>query len=91
MVSNWAASNELAIINLKRKAFFRGPFTFTSYNSQEVFRIVARDTSGITRSGWARCGSWVAGLLSDQVEVLWDGESNVQGFPVIYPSRNKTL
>jgi hypothetical protein len=90
MVYDWAAANELRIISMRRKAVFRGPFFLTTRSSQEVFRISVGDTFGKTRTGWIRCGNWFTGLLSDQVEVRWDGESNVEGFPVVFPARDNS-
>jgi hypothetical protein len=72
LLHQWAAKNGYRIIRKEYRYFFRGPFTWTSTNTQTVYYVVVDDSSGISRSGWVRCGSWWFGLLSDKVEVRWE-------------------
>jgi len=72
MLDNWASRNSLALVK-SSWAFFR-PMSMwlTTSRNQMVYRITVRDHAGRTRSGWARCGNWLVGLWSDDVDVFWD-------------------
>lgn len=72
MLDEWARANGLRIVNADRALLFRGPFTLTTSNDQTVYKITVEDASGRTMTGWARCGSWFLGLMSGNVEVVWD-------------------
>lgn len=72
MLNTWAADHGYRILDAENRWFRRGPFFWTSGKGQTVYRIMVRDRDGDTREGWARCGSYWMGLLSDQVEVRWD-------------------
>jgi hypothetical protein len=71
LLRQWAAQNGYRI-TLQEHRFFKGPYFWTSTNGQTVYYVVLKDRDGNQRSGWVRCGSWWFGVLSDNVEVLWD-------------------
>jgi hypothetical protein len=72
LIDRWAEANGYQIISSERRYMLTGPFFFRSSKGQTVFRIRARDSAGRVREGWARCGGWILGLLSDAVKVEWD-------------------
>jgi hypothetical protein len=73
IVERWAERNGYRIIRQDSRVFFRGPFSWNSSNSQDVYRVTVEDRSGNRKSGWIRCGGWFLGpLLSDDVEEAWD-------------------
>lgn len=70
IVADWAAENRLELINVKRHRF---PFKFFygprgTSNVQSLFHVTARDREGSVIVGWLRCGGFLVGILSDQVE-----------------------
>ena len=72
LLRSWAERNDLTIVSSERRRFLRGPFFWRSGKGHCVFRVAVRDGAGRTRNGYVRCGSWLGGLLSDQVDVRWD-------------------
>jgi hypothetical protein len=46
-----------------------------SSNAQAVYRVKVRTRDGRLRRGWVRCGGWLSGVLSDQVDVRWDARA----------------
>jgi hypothetical protein len=71
LLHRWAAKNRYRIIRQEYR-FFKGPYLWTSTKGQTAYYVVVEDPDGNKRSGWVRCGSWLFGLLSDNVEVRWD-------------------
>lgn len=74
IIENWAADNGYRLIDARAPFINRGPFFWTTSRGQTVYRVSVEDKSGQTRRGWGRCGNWLGGLLSDQIEVRWDDE-----------------
>jgi hypothetical protein len=72
ILDQWALENGFEVVSASQAQVFRGPFTLTASRDQTVYRITVRDQSGRTMTGWARCGSWMLGLASNNVEVVWD-------------------
>jgi hypothetical protein len=72
VLEEWARENGYSLISAERKSLFRGPFFFTSSKSQLVYYISVEDAAGNRRSGYARVGGYMVGLLSDRVDVRWD-------------------
>jgi len=72
MLADWARGQGVELVSEERCHFLKGPYFWTSSKSQVVFRVSVRDRQGRVRSGWVRCGSFIGGLLSDQVDVRWD-------------------
>ena len=73
LVQKWAAENGYELLSAQYSMFFKGPY-FWSSRSQAVYRVQVRDREGRLRSGWVRCGGWFAGMLSDRVEGVLEGE-----------------
>ena len=74
LINQWAEANGYQIVSAEYCWLRRGPFFWTTNSSQTVYRVTVVDSSGRSRSGWARCGSRWKGLRSDRVDVRWDGE-----------------
>jgi hypothetical protein len=72
MLHTWADENGFTIVSQKFCHFWRGPFFFTTSKGQVVYRITLRDKAGSEWTGWARCGGWFWGLMSNQVTVRLD-------------------
>lgn len=72
LLDAWAEENGFEILERHRSWVARGPFFWTTSEGQTVQRIVARDRAGRVRSGWARCGSFMFGLHSSEIDVRWD-------------------
>src|SRR4051794_29722736 len=87
ILDRWAEANGLRILNKEYRWMMRGPFAWTTSKGQAVYRVTVEDAAGRTRSGWVRCGSWLAGLLSDRVDVRWDAADR-PGFPVVFPNQH---
>ncbi|QOV88308.1 hypothetical protein [Humisphaera borealis] len=91
MLEDWAKANALQLVEARFRWFFRGPFFWTSSKGQTVYRICVRTFEGHTHAGWARCGGWFLGLLTDKVSVIWDNPApnSTGGFPVIMRPPNQ--
>ena len=75
ILQNWAERNGFQITEKKQRyMFFTGPFKWwTNSRNQIIWFFKVRDQTGRERSGWARCGSYWAGVFfSDQIEVRWN-------------------
>jgi hypothetical protein len=72
LLQRWAEQHDYRIIHKEYRYLFRGPYFWTTSKGQVVYRITIEDPEGTVASGWARCGGWFLGLLSDRVEVRWD-------------------
>lgn len=73
LLQNWADDNMFQLIDSRVAIFNLGPFFWTTRKGQTVYRVEVEDRSGRRFKGWVRCGNWLFGLLSDQVEVRWQG------------------
>jgi hypothetical protein len=72
LLSEWAERECLHLVSREQRWLRQGPFFWTSSNWQAIYRVTARDRAGNLRQGWVRCGSWLFGVLSQDVEVRWD-------------------
>jgi hypothetical protein len=90
MLDRWAAANGLRLVTKEYRWLVKGPFFWRSGKNQAVYRITAQDAHGQTFSGFARCGGWFFGMLSDRVEVRWDAPPPLRGpgFHVIMPDES---
>lgn len=75
LLDGWAARSGFTLVRARRRVLFSGPFTWTSSRSQFVYLVEVRDQDGRERHGWVRCGSFLAGVHSDAVEVRWKDEA----------------
>jgi hypothetical protein len=72
LIHLWAERNGYRLLESNYCWFFKGPFFWTSSKGQTVYRVSVQDQRGHRRTGWVRCGSWMLGLLSENVEVRWE-------------------
>jgi hypothetical protein len=67
----WAAANGHRILRCEYRWLARGPFSwFTSY-AQAVYAVVLETPDGAQRACWVRVGDFFIGMLSSQIQVLW--------------------
>ncbi|HEX8911507.1 MAG TPA: hypothetical protein VF796_04035 [Humisphaera sp.] len=88
MLDRWAAANGYTLLSAEHRWLAQGPFWWRTSKNQSVYRISVRDAAGEVRTGWARCGGWFLGMMSDQVDVEWDAPPDRReppGFPVVMP------
>ena len=71
LLEKWAGENQYHLSLAELRLFRRGPFLWSG-KGHAIYRVEIHDQHGDYRKGWVRCGSWLAGLLSDQVEERWD-------------------
>jgi hypothetical protein len=72
VLRRWANRAGYKILRAQFKTILKGPFAWQSSRTQAVFRVMIMDREGMKRTGWVRCGSVGAGVLSDEAEVKWD-------------------
>ena len=75
LLDRWADQHGFEILHSEYRHFFQGPFFWTTFRGQTVYRVKVRDGSGQVRSGWVRCGSVFMGLLTDKAEARWEDEN----------------
>ena len=71
LLKRWVGESGYELLRAEYRMFRKGPFIWSS-RGQTVYRVEVRDREGGERKGWVRCGSWWAGVFSDQVEARWD-------------------
>ena len=72
VLRGWADAEGFELLHSEPRYLFRGPFSLTTEKGQTVYRVMVRDRSDRTRTGWVRCGHWFWGLSSDDTEVRWE-------------------
>lgn len=75
LLAAWAERHGYRILAAEPRALERGPFSFNSTTSQQVFRVTIEQGDGEKRSGWVRFGDRWSGVQSDAVEEVWDEEA----------------
>lgn len=71
IVRQWAQSTGVELVSAQKRYLRTGPFLLYA-RGQFVFRVVVREHGGGERSGWLRVGGWLAGVLSNKAEIVWD-------------------
>jgi hypothetical protein len=71
-LDQWADEHGYELLSVERRSTFRGGFSWTTSEGQEVFRVTVRDQNGEERSGYVRVGGHLLGQLSDRIDVKWD-------------------
>ena len=72
LLRGWAATNGFKILQSEQCS---GPYPWWLSNNRPVFRVRVRDRNGEERCGWARCGSFLGGVLfGNRVEVRWEAK-----------------
>lgn len=72
ILQRWAQAAKVELLSAQKRYLRTGPFFMNQARGQFVFRIVVRDHTGTERTGWLRVGGWLAGVVSDKTEVVWD-------------------
>jgi hypothetical protein len=72
ILEQWADQQGFQLIDYEERWLARGPFFFTTAKGRVVYLITVQHPDGRLATGWAKCGSWAFGLLSDAVQVRWD-------------------
>ncbi len=72
MLAVWCADAGVDLLYAHHRFLFRGPFWWSASKGQMVYRISTRDRAGRVRGGYARCGGFWLGVLSEGVDVRWD-------------------
>jgi hypothetical protein len=77
ILRRWAAEHDFEVVSFKR-VIFGHPFGFMiNSRSQVILAITVRDRKGRERSGWLKCGSFWAGVFSNEAQVKWrDGTTD---------------
>jgi hypothetical protein len=75
LVEGWAQRQGYTLEACECRWLRRGPYLWMSSNAQAVYRVKVRTRDGRLRRGWVRCGGWLSGVLSDQVDVRWDARA----------------
>jgi hypothetical protein len=71
IIDRWSKQHGYEVLSAAPR-LWRGPFLLRSGHGHTVYRVTVKDASGTARSGWVRCGSWLLGLVSDEITVEWD-------------------
>jgi len=72
-LNQWAVEQRLRILGSRYCFVNIGPFSqFGTSAGQAIFRIEAQDAAGHVKTGYARTGGFIFGLLRRRVEVKWD-------------------
>ncbi len=71
IVRQWAQKSGVELVSAQKRYLRTGPFVLYA-RGQFVFRVVVRDHGCGERSGWLRVGGWLAGVLSEKAEIVWD-------------------
>ena len=74
LLDQWAADNNYRILESDRRYLRKGPFTWSSSQSQIIYHVTVQDPSGNTRHAWVRCGSFILGAWQNVVDVRWDDQ-----------------
>lgn len=72
MIQRWADGNGYQIVQLEWRWFRLGPYFWKASKNQMVYRVEIIDWNGNPAQCWIRCGSWLLGVLSDEIDVTWD-------------------
>lgn len=72
-LEKWAKRKGFTILNYELRHFKTGPYFFSDRKRiQRVFYVTLEDKDGTSTKAWVKIGGTL-GLLSNEVEVKWDG------------------
>lgn len=72
-IKEWARKNHYRITHCRFCFTNIGPFSYFGTSAgQYIFKIEAINAEGKIRTGYARAGGFIFGLLRKRVEVKWD-------------------
>ncbi len=72
LIRQWAATRHYQLLGMNHQWFWYGPFWWRTAKGQMVYHVTLRDSAGQIRKAWIRCGSFLLGLLSDDIAVEWE-------------------
>ena len=68
----WARRQQLRITSYEKHYTSSGPFSDEHWQGQFVYKFTAVNSLGEARTGWVKVGHWLAGVFSNDIEVIWD-------------------
>ena len=68
LLRDWAARNDLEILQSDYCHFFTGPYFWSSGKGQAVFKVTVLDSAGQRRQGYVRVGGFFLGMWSDHID-----------------------
>lgn len=71
LLAEWARSQQVELLSVRRCWLWRGPYAWRSSKNQTVFYVTVRDAAGQERRAYVRVGSFFFGLISSQVDQVW--------------------
>lgn len=71
-IDAWAKAQGMKIVRVELRVLKKGPYTWTTGDTQRVLRVAVRTAQGQPVQGWVCVGSWFVGLLSRRIAVRWD-------------------
>ena len=90
LFDRFLTQNGFRLLKKEHRTFFRGPYFFTPGKGSEVYYVTVEDRQRQVRRGYVRVGGGLLGMLSDNIDVIWDKPRRVfpvppepRGFPVI--------
>jgi hypothetical protein len=72
LLAEWARSQRVDVLSARRCWLWRGPYAWRSSKNQTVFYVTVRDAASQIRRAYVRVGSFFFGLISNQVDQVWD-------------------
>jgi hypothetical protein len=72
ILHEWAADHGFQADLLRIPLVRARTFLLDDEQVPDGLRVTIEDGRGSIRKGWVRCGTWLAGLWSRQVDVRWD-------------------
>jgi hypothetical protein len=74
MMERWCAHNGFSVVSKKidGNACFRGPFAFAVHWYRPVYKAIFQQRSGKCLHASVSFGSWLSGVFSERVIVVWD-------------------
>ena len=72
LVERWAERNGFEVVGKTWLMFGGRAFWWRRSQYHMVYYVTVRNPEGRIRRAYIRCGSWLLGLFSDHVTVVWD-------------------
>jgi len=70
-IEKWASRNHYQLQSVKRRWLSLGPWQWGSNRARRVFDLTVTDEQGGERTGLARIGGGIGGVVADDIEVRW--------------------
>lgn len=72
MLEKWATENNYQIVDKQNANFGDGPLGRRGSGTYVKYRIIVKDSGGMTKTGVITLGSKETGVLSNEIKVDWD-------------------